>query len=472
MKLLTRRALLLQASLWTLSLGISCRRIATPVPLPTSSPAPGITPTATFSPTQTPRPQPTQGVTLAPPGKIDLVIDAVDCSWTRFGQTVSPLFEESFPTIHIVWRSVISWNDYPSLVTRQAAAGDLDIIQAPIGLMVRAWARFGLIRPLDSLLVPLAETIDDIFSGAIQACTNGGKLYGVPFVASPGENLLLYNRSIFEAAGLELPQSTWTLDDLVYTAYKLYLLNAKTPDQFGYVPQYGLPSMLCPLRTFGTDLTNAEGTSPEISSLLPVLEWYHSLVYESQVFPKPYELIEGPLATFRQGKAAMIRQSFGTLFDMATPDADRFGATLWPSHPQTGARGTYISGLAYCLSSHSPQPSASIEWCKFISSTENGVRMLGEGFNAPGCRISSWNEPSVVRRFPIANESAKIAIETRPEPVPWNLRQTQVYRAWQLYSESLWYNRITPQECAAGFVQACNKILEMPAITSQDQLME
>ena len=77
-----------------------------------------------------------------------------------------------------------------------------------------------------------------------------------------------------------------------------------------------------------------------------------------------------------------------------------------------------------------------------------------------------------MRRFPISSESAKIAIQARPEPVPWNLRQTEIYRAWQLYSESLWYDRITPEECAAGFVQACQKILELPALTSQDQLSE
>ncbi|MHB1355702.1 MAG: ABC transporter substrate-binding protein [Anaerolineae bacterium] len=474
MKLFTRRALLLQASLWTLSLGVSCRRVATPVPAPTPSPAPGITPTATPSPSSTPRPQPTQGATPAPPGKSDLIIDAVDCCWTRFAQTVTPFFEELFPTTRIVWKSITPWNDYPALVTRQTAAGNLDIVQAPIGLVLRAWARFGLIRPLDSLLMPLADTIGDIFPGAIQACTNGGKLYGVPFVASPGENLLLYNRSIFDTAGLAYPRSTWTLDDLVTTVQKLALLNAKTlPDQFGYIPHYDLPSMLCALRTFGADLITAEGTeSPTVSTLLPILQWYHSNMYEHQVFPKPYELSGGPLAIFRQGKAAMIRQSFGTLVDLATPDANWLGATLWPTHRQTGVRGASISGLAHCLSGHSPQPSASIEWCKFISSTENGARMLSEGCNAPGCRISSWQESSVIRRFSVSNESAKIAMQARPEPVPWNLRQAEVYRAWKLYSESLWYDRITTQECAAGFVQACKKILELPALTSLKQLSE
>lgn len=374
----------------------------------------------------------------------------------------------------IVWKSITPWNDYPSLVARKVAAGDLDLIQAPIGLVVRAWARFGLIRPLDSLLVPLAETIGDIFTGAIQACTNDGKLYGIPFVASPGENLLLYNRSKFDAAGLPFPRSTWTLDDLVNAAQELNVLNDNAhPDQFSYIPHYDLPGMLSALRTFGADLITAEGTeSPTVSTLLAMLQWYHSLVYERQVFPKPFELAGGPLATFRQGKAAMIRQSFGTLADMSTPDADWLGATLWPSHPQTGARGASLSGLAFCLAVSSPQPSASIEWCKYLSNSENGVRMFSEGCSAPGCRASSWQEPSVMRRFPISSENAKIAIQARPEPVPWNLRQTEIYRAWQLYSESLWYDRITPEECAAGFVQACQKILELPALTSQDQLSE
>lgn len=474
MKRLSRRALLVQASLWTLSLSVSCRRAPIPVLLPTASPAVGITPTATPSPTQTPKPKPTPGVTLAPPGKVELNIDAVDCCWTRFAQTVTPLFEERFPTLRIVWKSITPWNDYPSLVARKAATGDLDLIQAPIGLVVRAWARFGLIRPLDSLLVPLADTLGDIFTGAIQACTNDGKLYGIPFVASPGENLLLYNRSKFDAAGLALPRSTWTLDDLVESAQKLNLMNDRAhPDQFGYIPHYDLPGVLCALRTFGTDLITSEGTkSPTVTSLLAVLQWYHSLVYERQVFPKPYELSEGPLAAFRQGKAGMIRQSFGTLADLATSDADWLGATLWPSHPQTGARGAYISGLAHCLAVSSPQPSASIEWCKYLASTENGVRMLSEGCGAPGCRASSWQEPSVIRRFPISGESAKIAVLARPEPVPWNLRQTEIYRAWQLYSEALWFDRVSPEECATGFVQACQKILELPALTSQDQLSE
>ena len=168
----------------------------------------------------------------------------------------------------------------------------------------------------------------------------------------------------------------------------------------------------------------------------------------------------------------MIRGSFGALTNLATPDANWLGATLWPSHPQTGVRGVYINGLAHCLAVSSPQPSASIEWCKYLSSAENGLRMFSEGCGAPGCRKVSWQEPSLIRRFPVSGESAEIAALARPEPVPRNLRQTEIYRAWQLYSESLWFDRITPEECAAGFVQACQKILELPAFTNLDQLSE
>ncbi len=434
---------------------------------PTSTPRP--------SPSNTPetvKPQPSATVkaTPAPPIPITMTVDAVDSGFSQFSRKLVPEFKEMTGT-RVEFRLASSWDEYFKSISERAAAGSLDIVEVPVGLMVKAWARFGYIRPLDTYLNPLADTTKGIFPGALEACTISGLLYGLPYAASPGESLLLYNRGLFDASQLAYPQNDWTLEDMTNAADKLNVIDDSGHFKlYGYIPQYVMPGQLSMLRLFASDLFSAEenrAIQPE--TLLLMLNWYQLQLGERLVFPRPFELPAGPFTLFSQSKAAMLRHSFGTFITLAN-EAEWLGAALLPSLESDGVHGGYISGLAFCMAKSCPRPAISIEWCKFVSGEANGIRMLQQGCGAPGCRAGAWQAPVVVQKYPISLQCAALANSAQPEPIPQNLRQRQVYSAWLTASEPFWQAQINAAECAETLSKSIQQILDAPSLTNQDSI--
>lgn len=96
------------------------------------------------------------------------------------------------------------------------------------------FAQRGYLTDLSSLIPQ--EMKNDIFDGAWQSVSNDkGEIYGIPFL---WESLIvLYNKDILEASGIELPTSEnpWTWDDLRRVAKEL----TKDFDGDGQVDQWG-----------------------------------------------------------------------------------------------------------------------------------------------------------------------------------------------------------------------------------------
>lgn len=124
-------------------------------------------------------------------------------------QSFIDLFNRDHPDIEISFQAFEAQN-YPTILSTALAAE-----QGPDVIMVRAYGAFqavaepGYLMPLDDSTVPglsafPAEAL------AAETLKTDGRIYAVPFAQQ--SMLVLYNKAIFDAAGLDEPE-TW--DDLV-----------------------------------------------------------------------------------------------------------------------------------------------------------------------------------------------------------------------------------------------------------------
>ena len=61
----------------------------------------------------------------------------------------------------------------------------------------------------------------DFYAGSFEQFTWQGQRYGIPFIAAP--ELIYFNKSLFDAAGLPYPTDDWTWEDVRSLARKLTL---------------------------------------------------------------------------------------------------------------------------------------------------------------------------------------------------------------------------------------------------------
>lgn len=161
--------------------------------------------------------------------------ESVDLRFTWWGgdtrhaytQEIIDAFEEEHPNITIS-PEFDSWEGYwDSLATQSAARDTPDIMQMDL-MYIREYIENGLLHELDE--VDTSAFTEEL----LQTGTHEGALYGMP-VGSTSATIVA-NESIFEAAGVEMPDDeTWTWEEMAQTAADI----SENSDAYGQARPYG-----------------------------------------------------------------------------------------------------------------------------------------------------------------------------------------------------------------------------------------
>jgi multiple sugar transport system substrate-binding protein len=141
----------------------------------------------------------------------------------------------------------------------------------------------GVVYDLQPLLERHPEfASDDFFPGLLARFAEHERLWGIPAGVEP--LLVYYNRSLFDAAGMDYPQPGWTWDDFLDTALALTNLDTGV---WGFVEQYRYGSAGAFIYQHGGTLIDKDG--PNFSDPLAVeaLNWYTDLARTHHVMPGP-----------------------------------------------------------------------------------------------------------------------------------------------------------------------------------------
>ncbi len=216
-----------------------------------------------------------------------------------------------------------------------------------------------------------------------------GKLYGVP----KDKDIigLLYNKELFDKAGVAYPDDTWTWNDLeaasaqIYESTGKYGYMAYSHDQIGYwnfVYQNGG-------QILNDDCTKAEYTEPATSDAIK----YYVGLQENDWCPTQEQFANtGASEMFFSGEGAMFFAGNWDLVNLCAtyPDMNgKWDVAVLPKCPNPASgegRASISNSVSYATAAKGRNKELAMDFLKFLAS-EEGQRIEGES----GAAIPAYN---------------------------------------------------------------------------------
>lgn len=228
-------------------------------------------------------------------------------------------FQAKYPNI-VVEQEFDPFDAYWDKKTTQVAGDQLPDVFAINNDNLCLYAGAGKLADLTPYLSEpdIASALEQVPGDNLQRLAINGQQFGFPFAS--GAELLYYNKTLFDAAGLAYPTPEWTLQNVLDAAAKLTRDNNGDglPDQWGYYPNYYNEETLnAVLHRFGGRWVSDDGktalnNSPEA---IAAFQFIQDLSYKYNVAPKPQD-VEGIENPFAAGLIAMFEDGAYALSDM------------------------------------------------------------------------------------------------------------------------------------------------------------
>lgn len=256
------------------------------------------------------------------------------------------------PSFSDYWTKVktrMSSGDAPSLLTTQAA---------------RAQELEALLAPLDDLAEGAGVDLGQYNEAMISGMTVGGSVRAIPYDAEP--MVLFYNRALFADAGVELPTTTYSMDQFLDNATSL-----TSGDQYGLAISAGLVhlGMSIGVANGGAPVTdgNLTLTDPKI---VEALQFSFDLVVEHHVAKAPAAVDSEPAAQqdLMNGKAAMYLDGPWMYQSYADALGEDLGVAIVPS--ESGQAKGLMQGSGFGIASNAKDPEAAFRSIMAITTPE------------------------------------------------------------------------------------------------------
>lgn len=172
---------------------------------------------------------------------------------------------------------------------------------------VPQYESMGVLASLDEPLAKTDFNQDDYFPGALDVGKYDNQLVALPWISQP--YVLYYNQDMFDKAGVNAPDGTWTWDDFIEAGKKL-----TTDGQWGaLINNMPLPMFLW---SYGGDVFDKDGNitldSPES---MKGLEMYQKIAQSGVVPARSQADSMGGADMFKTGKVAMFIGGAGDDFE-------------------------------------------------------------------------------------------------------------------------------------------------------------
>lgn len=209
-----------------------------------------------------------------------------------------------------------------------------------------------------------ASQEEDYYAASLEPFSHEGKIYGLPWLQQP---VMLYvNKTLFEEAGVDLPDASWTWDDFMQAAEQLTIdhngHNATHADfdesqikQWGFTLNGWPPSQMFIWQNGGELITEDFSESPvDTPEALEALQFYADLI-NSPVTPSQQLIRDrGFDQMFRNGQVAMF---MGGAADDLDRTIDNVQAYMVPAGP-SGIQATFADILGMGINAKTEHPDA------------------------------------------------------------------------------------------------------------------
>jgi arabinogalactan oligomer / maltooligosaccharide transport system substrate-binding protein len=320
-------------------------------------------------------------------------------------------FNEEYPNVQVNYESVPFAEAQNKFKTAAASgSGAPDILRAEVA-WVPEFASLGYLYALDG--TALLEEQDDFLETPMSSNVFDGKTYGVPQVTDT--LALMYNKQLFEEAGIEEPPTTW--DEVSEAAAKLKKVGAD-----GIYINSGGYFTLPFIYGEGGDLVDPEAQEITVSddeAVAGITEAQELVESGAAVKPVANDPYGTMMTLFKEGKVGMI---INGPWEVANIDGDpNFGgfdnlgvAAVPAGSAQSGAP---VGGHNYVIyeGMDDAKAEAAIAFVNFMSSAESQA-FIAEELGLLPTRQSAYDMPEVAENEKVA--AFQPALESAL-PRPW-----------------------------------------------------
>ena len=308
------------------------------------------------------------------------------------------------------------------MLTADAAAGTLPHVTLGAGQFFHEFVQKGILLDITATIKKLKINLND-YTLVAGTDETGGKRYGLPFQFTISS--WIYNKTLFEKAGVRLPTPDWTWDDLVDAARKLTKPEDK---QWGVSMTNSIESSWGP---FVLSLGDDHWISPDFKKTLLAtpnavegMQFAVDLIHKHRVAPTPQERKDGNL-NFNTGNFAMQPTNSGSAgtYHVASPPVQA-GYFHLPLAPRTKKRKTTMSNQPHWVTtSAKDREEAATQLVAFLAG-EYTQGLIADIRGSTPCFKKLQNTDRYLSPPP---ENMKVPLDTIPYavPMPFNARFQQ-----------------------------------------------
>ena len=251
-----------------------------------------------------------------------------------------------------------------------------------------SFAAKGALAPLDEFCRADRFDLDDFFSTMLEAYRYKGMLYALPHQGST--QMLVYNKDLFDAAGLAYPNENWTREDFLAAALKLTVRDAAgRAVQVGCLPGDWASWVWSAGGEVASDgLTQFHFTDPKT---VDGLRFYFDLRNRWKVTTRDMTLRGADptkVDAFESGRVAMQVTGPWTFEGYSRVLKFRWGASVFPRGP--GGRQTRLAGGGLAIWAGSRHKRAAWELTKFLTGRQYGEKYVSLLTEVPGRRSVAY----------------------------------------------------------------------------------
>lgn len=284
-------------------------------------------------------------------------------------------FKERNPEIGVQWENT-PWAEYWTKLQTEVAGGSVPDVVGMVSMYSQQYIRQGTLLGLNDFIERDADVnVDDFWPVIMPAYRWEGETFAFPYDLST--MLLMYNKNLFDEAGVPHPTGEWTWDQFVDACQKL----TKDTDGDGNVDQWGwlLPNfngwtLDVPLVTNKTQMFSPDGTKSTLDTpeAIETIQWLADLRNVHHVVPTPGEIGDVPL--FETGRAAMTwgNPEFVQVLTTRVGPPRQNDNFLWDValFPKKQQNGNAVQGGSFAIGKGTEAVEEAWEFLKFYTSAE------------------------------------------------------------------------------------------------------
>lgn len=347
------------------------------------------------------------------------------------------------------------------------ASGNVpDAIELNINQNFDFFATQGLLESLQPYVDRDGFPTDAFSKEVIDRLSRNGELFMMPMGSHSGISGVVYNKTHFDAAGLDYPSEDWTYDDLLELARDLTIT-----DESGRTVQFGVaaPAVWVPivsvLASFGGGWIDESGTRSRLldEETREAYMYLDRLLNQERVSPRGDELPGHPILSFMGGQSSMY---FTGVWELGTirrgmGEGMEFGVAPLPIGPAGRvAGGANID--AFAMTSQSTNKEAAWAMLEWLGGEEMQARVVTEGLGTTPRthllqELGVFDDPMMKPFIDVF-----VSGSYEPSPIPANFRAGEMRNAIGQSIDPALIGTMTMEEALQAAHTALQAVLDLP----------